>query len=95
MDETIEVCSNSYVDATDALGDSESPRSLWYLCGSECPKAEVVFLCQVVVLYTFIVVSIYNLTRGHGDSSMWTALLSISLGYLLLHVHPSSRRGPL
>ena len=30
-----------------------------------------------------IVVSIYNLTVGHGDSTLWTALLSSSLGYLL------------
>ena len=47
-------------------------------------------LCQVVVLYTVIVVSIYNLTVGHGDSTLWTALLSSSLGYLL--PNPSMKR---
>ena len=39
-------------------------------------------LRQVVVLCTVIVVSIYYLTSGRGDSNMWTALLSSSLGYL-------------
>ena len=47
-------------------------------------------LCQVVVLYTVIVVSIYNLTVGHGDYTLWSALLSSSLGYLLHH--PSMKR---
>ena len=34
--------------------------------------------------------SIYNLTTGHGDSNLWTALLSSSLGYLL--PNPTLRR---
>ena len=63
----------------------------WHLFGTECPKEEkIVFLCQVVILYTVIVVSIYNLTVGHGDSTLWTALLSSSLVYLL--PNPSMKR---
>ena len=44
----------------------------WHLFGTECPNEEIVFLCQVVILYTVIVVSICNLTVGHGDSILWT-----------------------
>ena len=62
----------------------------WHLFGTECPKEEIVFFCQVIILYTVIVVSIYNLTVGHGDSTLWTALLSSSLGYLL--PNPSLKR---
>ena len=62
----------------------------WHLFGTECPKEEIVFLYQVVILYTVIVVSIYNLTVGHEDSTLWTALLSSSLGYLL--PNPSMKR---
>ena len=62
----------------------------WHLFGTECPKEEIVFLCQVVILHTVIVVSIYNLTVRHGDSTLWTALLSCSLGYLL--PNPSMKR---
>ena len=74
----------SVVDVVDAA-DS------WHLFGTECPKEEIVFLCQVVILYTVIVVSIYNLTVGHGNSTLLTALLSSSLGYLL--PNPSMKRG--
>ena len=45
----------------------------WHIFGRECPKEEIVFLCQVIILYTVIVVSIYNLTVGHGDSTLWVA----------------------
>ena len=55
----------------------------WHFFGTECPKEEIVFMCQVIVLYMVIVVSICNQTAGHGDSSLLTALLSSSLGYLL------------
>ena len=62
----------------------------WHIFGTECPKEEIVFLCQVVILYTVIVVSIYNLTVAHDDSTLWTALLCSSLGYLL--PNPSLKR---
>ena len=55
----------------------------WHLFATECPKEEIVFVCLVIILYTVIVVSIYNLTVGHGDSTLWTALLRSSLGYML------------
>ena len=62
----------------------------WHIFGTECPKEEIVFLCQIVILYTVIVLSIYNLTVAHDDSTLWTALLSSSLGYLL--PNPSLKR---
>ena len=62
----------------------------WHIFGRECPKEEIVFLCQVIILYTVIVVSIYNLTVAHDDSTLWTALLSSSLCYLL--PNPSLKR---
>ena len=70
------------VDATSNVGSIGSSRR-WRLCGNKCPKAEIVFLCQVVILYTVIAVSIYNLMQGRRDSNLWTALLSSCLGYLL------------
>ena len=76
-------------DCTDAAS-SEKDSTPWHLFGTVCPKEEIVFLCQVVVLYTVILISIYNLTTGHANSNMWTALLSSSLGYLL--PNPTLRR---
>ena len=62
----------------------------WHIFGRECPQEEIVFLCQVIILYTVIVVSIYNLIVAHDDSTLWTALLSSSLAYLL--PNPSLKR---
>ena len=57
--------------------------SAWVTCGKKTPRSEVVFLSQVVILYTVIIVSIYNLTVQSQNSTLWTALLSSCLGYLL------------
>ena len=71
-------------DTTDGREDeTASTTSRWHLFGTDWPKSEIVFLCQVFILYTVNVVSIYSLTFGHTDSNLWTALLSSSLGYLL------------
>lgn len=73
-------------DATDARSaDDEDDDVASHLFGAKCPKAEFVFLCQVIDLYTVIVLSIYNWTSGHADSSLWTAMLTRSLGYLQLN----------
>ena len=79
-------------DSTDAQNaeDSSSSSTSWHLFGTVCPKEEIVFLCQVLVLFTVILISIYNLTTGHENSNLWTALLSSSLGYLL--PNPTLRR---
>ena len=75
-------------DSTDAPNENDSTP--WHLFGTVCPKEETLFLCQVVVLYTVILISIYNLTTGHDNSNLWTALLSSSFGYLL--PNPNLRR---
>jgi hypothetical protein len=65
-----------------APSDTDSVSS-WVTCGKKTPRSEVVFLCHVLILYTVIVVSIYNLTVESENSTLWTALLSNCLGYLL------------
>ena len=82
----------SEVDITGVVAAEEEDDEIdakttdgWHIFGRECPKEEIVFLCQVI-----IVVSIYNLTVAHDDSTLWTALLSSSLGYLL--PNPSLKR---
>ena len=79
-------------DSTDAQNaeDSSSSSTPWHLFGTVWPKEEIVFLCQVLVLFTVILISIYNLTTGHENPNLWTALLSSSLGYLL--PNPTLRR---
>ena len=55
----------------------------WPLFGRRVPKAEIVFFCQVIILYTVIVWSFYNLTTKDDNATLWTTLLSSCLGYLL------------
>ena len=76
--------------STCSVDDVVDAADGWHIFGTECPKEEIVFLCQIIILYTVIVVSIYNLTTGHADYTLWTALLSSSLGYLL--PNPSMKR---
>ena len=54
------------VDITDEVDTVEKPIDGWHIFGTECPKEEIVFLCQVIILYTVIVVSIYNLTVAYA-----------------------------
>ena len=65
-----------------APSDTDSVSS-WVTCEKTTPRSEVVFLCQVLILYTVIVVNIYNLTIESENSTLWTALLSSCLRYLL------------
>jgi hypothetical protein len=62
--------------------DTDSESS-WVTCGKKTPRSEVLFLYQVLILYTVIIVIIYNLTVESENSTLWTALLSSCLGYLL------------
>ena len=78
------------MSSASSIEDDVDTEDDWYFFGTECPKEEIVFMCQVIVLYTVIVVIICNLTIGHGDATLWTALLSSSLGYLL--PNPSLKR---
>lgn len=65
-----------------APNDTDSTNS-WRACGRKTPRSEVVYLCQILVLYSVIVASIYNLTVESNNDTLWTALLSSCLGYLL------------
>jgi hypothetical protein len=65
-----------------APSDTDSVSS-WVTCGKKTPRSEVVFLSKVVILYTVIIVSMYNLTVQSQNSTLWTALSSSCLGYLL------------
>jgi hypothetical protein len=68
-------------------------NSNWVMFGQNIPKSEIVFFTQVIILYTVIIVSIYNLSKGSNDDKLWITLLSSSIGYLL--PNPSIKRNVL
>ena len=44
-------CSVENDFATCSVEDVVDTSDAWHIFGTECPKGEIVFLCQVVVLY--------------------------------------------
>ena len=63
--------------------NSSSRDSMWRVFGHRVPRKELVFCCQMGIIFIVVVSSIYNLSKGHGQSELWTALLSSCLGYIL------------
>lgn len=65
-------------------GASTSDKTL-VIGKKKFPKREVVFFCQVIIIYIVIILSLVNLTlnKSNSDSKLWIALLSSCLGYLL------------
>lgn len=55
----------------------------WYFLGTRCPKSEIVYFCQMSVVFVIIITSIVNLTMHNSKSELWISLLSSSIGYAL------------
>lgn len=58
---------------------SLGPSETWDLFGRRIPKQEIVYFCQIIVLYIIIITSVINISLGN-DSEIWLILLSSSLG---------------
>ena len=55
----------------------------WRVFGSKVPKAEIVYFCQISIVYVIIVTSIINLSLNNGNSELWISLLCSAIGYAL------------
>lgn len=53
------------------------------MLGSQLPKSEIVYFCQMIVVFVIIVTSIANLSLQNDKSELWIALLSSAIGYAL------------
>lgn len=45
--------------------------------------SEIVYFCQMTVVFVIILTSIANLSLQNGKSELWIALLSSAIGYAL------------
>lgn len=72
-------------DEVDNIMDIARASSVteWNILGKEIPKIEVVFFFQIILIYIVVIVCVINLSIDNGNSNLWTALLSSSLGYIL------------
>ena len=61
----------------------ERSSKVWQFFGRRVPRSEIVFLCQMILIYVVVGVSLYNLTRADGPDNLWVALLGSCLGYVL------------
>lgn len=88
MAELEEECS---VAASAVAGEAKErdASSVWRLFSQNVPKGEVVFLCQVIVLFTVVCCSLYNLTTKDANSPLWISLLNASIFVML----PNPRMG--
>lgn len=64
--------SNNYVTKEGWLSGCSTPTS-----------GEIVYLSQIVLIFMVMITALYNLSTKSGDDSLWTALLTSCLGYIL------------
>jgi len=64
----------------------------WNVFGNQIPKEEIVFFLQVILIYIVAITCIVNLTMNVENSTLWTSLLSASLGYMLPAPNLSSKK---
>ena len=55
----------------------------WHLLGTRVPQAEIVYFCQMIIVYIIIITSIINLSLQNGSTELWTSLMSSCIGYIL------------
>lgn len=60
---------------------SQNSRN-YHMLGAKFPKQEVVFFCQVLLIYGVVITSLVNISLG-STHELWIALLTSCLGYLL------------
>jgi hypothetical protein len=63
--------------------ESSTHSQRWDVMGSKLPKSEIVYFCQMIVVYVIIVTSIVNLSLQNGKNELWITLLSSAIGYAL------------
>jgi len=56
---------------------------VWQFFGSRVPRAAIVYICQIVIVYAIIITSIVNLSLNNGNPELWISLLSSAIGYAL------------
>lgn len=68
----------------EATSTTSSYRS-WACFSRRVPKEEIVFFCQVILVYIVAGIALWQIAlKPEGpQTTLWTALLSSSLGYLL------------
>ena len=54
----------------------------WKFCGAKFPKEEIIYFCQVFMVYIAVITSIVNLCISDKKTCLWSSLVSGNVGYL-------------
>lgn len=65
--------------------DNNQERRSWRFCNFTLPRSEVVFFCQISIIFFMIVFACINLGMSQKceDTTIWVAVLSSAVGYIL------------
>ena len=74
---------NSLPERKSFLDKDDRQSDRWHLLGTHVPKTEVVYFCQMLIVYIIIITSVVNLSIRNGSSELWISLLSSCIGYAL------------
>ena len=55
----------------------------WKFCGAKFAKEEIIYFCQVLMVYIVVITSIVNLCISDKNTCLLSFLVSGSVGYLL------------
>ena len=61
----------------------KTTAATWCFSGRRVPKGEIIYFSQIFVITIVIVTCIVNLSISKDHETLWTALLSSCLGYIL------------
>ena len=80
------------VTVNDLVFDSDNhERKSWEFFGHRTARSQVVFIVQVIIVFTIISVSICNLSfaKTCEETTIWIAILSSTVGYMLPAPRPT------
>jgi len=63
--------------------NSEQGSATLRFTSKKFPRTEIVFLTQILLLYTVAITALVNLTLNTPQRELWIILLSSTLGYIL------------
>ena len=81
---------NNRSTTSDESTDGSTHSGQWHIMGNRFLRSEVMFFSQMTIVAIVIIGAVYNLSVGHDNPTLWTALLSSCLGYIL--PNPSIQR---
>lgn len=65
--------------------DNNEERGAWIFCRRKVPRSEIIFIVQAALVFALVSVSITCLAvaKTCEETSVWIAILSSSVGYML------------